>query len=92
MKRVRAARKNHEQEQILSYIQRSYETFDEELNELERERLEIIHESVYMDLYLLTMHQELIVLKRFESMENELSQKVDDTWKTKTSVTNKVGI
>lgn len=90
MKRVRAARKNHEQDEILRHIRKSYEVFDEELDELEKERLEIVHESVYMDLYLLTMHQELIVLKRFEGMENELSEKVDDKLKTKTAVKSKV--
>ncbi|XP_008204820.1 cilia- and flagella-associated protein 44 isoform X2 [Nasonia vitripennis] len=90
MKRVRAARKTHEQEEILRHIRKSYEAFDEELDELEKERLEIVYESVYMDLYLLTMHQELIVLKRFEGMENELSQKVEDKSKTKAAAKSKV--
>lgn len=90
MKRVRAARKSHEQDQILDHIRKRYEAFDEELDQLEKERLEIVHESVYMDLYLLTMHQELIILKRFEGTENELSEKVNDSAKTKTAAKSKV--
>ncbi|XP_014209825.1 uveal autoantigen with coiled-coil domains and ankyrin repeats [Copidosoma floridanum] len=90
MKRARMARKIHEQDEILSHISRSYEAFDEELGRLEGERLDIVYESVYMDLHLLTMHQELIVLKKFEGMEKEFSRKVDDQVKTRTLVAKKI--
>ncbi|KAL7301745.1 hypothetical protein TKK_0005740 [Trichogramma kaykai] len=78
LKRYRAVRKKHEQDQMLEYIDHSYRVFDEELSELELERLKIIHESVYMDLYMLTLHQELIVLKKFEAKEVKLEQLVEE--------------
>ncbi|XP_043276979.1 cilia- and flagella-associated protein 44 isoform X2 [Venturia canescens] len=76
MKRLRASRKVHEQDSILRGIEKSYASLDHRLDELERERLEITAESVYSDLFLLTLHQELIVLQDFESMEDILTEKV----------------
>ncbi|XP_058801430.1 cilia- and flagella-associated protein 44 [Phymastichus coffea] len=90
MKRMRAARKSHEQDRILEHIERSYASFDEELDEMEKRRLDIVHESVYTDLFLLTMHQELMVLKRFEGAENQLSSKVNDRANAKNVVRNKM--
>ncbi|CAB0030340.1 unnamed protein product [Trichogramma brassicae] len=78
LKRYRAVRKKHEQDQMLEHIDHSYRVFDEELSELELERLKIIHESVYMDLYMLTLHQELVVLKKFEAKEVKLEQLVEE--------------
>ena len=78
MKRLRATRKIYEQDSILKHINNSYEELDKQLDDLERERLEIMTESVYSELFLLTLHQELIILKDFESMENLLTMKVNE--------------
>ncbi|XP_048505660.1 cilia- and flagella-associated protein 44 isoform X2 [Athalia rosae] len=78
MKRARVARKIYEQDCILEYIQESYQTLDRSLDELERERLEIEADSVYMELFILTLHQELIVLKEFEATEDMLTKKVTE--------------
>ena len=83
MKQYRVAKKVHEQEQILNYIEKSYVDFDECHEELSRERLQIVYESVYMDLYLLTLHQELMVLKKHEDRENELFKIVDEKQRIK---------
>ncbi|XP_023287600.1 uncharacterized protein LOC105700070 isoform X2 [Orussus abietinus] len=90
MKRARVMRKIHEQDCILKHIQNSYEDLDEELDELERERLEIVADSVYMDLFLLTLHQEFIVLKDFETMENLLTDKVNEKLKEQADVKKKI--
>lgn len=77
LKRARSTRKQHEQDQILAYVGKRYAALDAELDELEVERVQIVYESVYMNLYILTMHQEFIVLKRFEKREDETSRAVE---------------
>lgn len=78
LKRARATRKLHEQDQILTHLHKCYAALDSELDELELERVQIVYESVYMHLYLLTMHQEYIVLKKFENKEKALTKTVDN--------------
>ncbi|XP_046415054.1 cilia- and flagella-associated protein 44 [Neodiprion fabricii] len=78
LKRSRVARQIYEQDCILEHIQESYEELDKSLDELERERLQIVTDSVYMELFILTLHQELIVLKDFEAMEDMLTEKVTE--------------
>lgn len=78
MKRARATRKIYEQDSIIKRIENSYEELDKELDELERERLDITADSVYADLFLLTLHQELIILRDYEAMENLLTDKVNE--------------
>ncbi|XP_015588735.2 uncharacterized protein LOC107264707 [Cephus cinctus] len=90
MKRARVMRKIYEQDSILRHIHESYEILDNQLDELERERLEIVAESVYMDLYMLTLHQELIILKEFEAMENTLEEKVNEKLKERATAKQKM--
>lgn len=90
LKRARVARKIYEQDCILEHIQESYEALDKSLDELERERLEIVADSVYMELFVLTLHQELVVLKDFEAMEEILTEKVTEKIQEKTVVKVKV--
>lgn len=90
LKRARIARKIYEQDCILEHIQDSYKALDQSLDKLERERLEIITDSVYMELFILTLHQELIILKDFEAMENMLTEKVAEKSKEMASAKSKV--
>lgn len=90
MKRFRVTRKVYEQDSILRHIEKSYENLDQELDELERERLEITADSIYSDLFLLTLNQELIVLKDFEAMENILSEKVAEKMGERDRVNRKI--
>jgi ribosomal protein S3 len=92
MKRARMSRKIYEQDQILDHIHKSYKVFDEQLDELEKERFEIIYESHYVDLFILTMHQELIVLKKFENIENEFTKTVKKQLKNKTILIKQVSL
>ncbi|XP_057334477.1 cilia- and flagella-associated protein 44 isoform X2 [Microplitis mediator] len=78
MKLARVAKKIYEQDCIINYINNSYRNIDLDLDKLEQERLEIKADSIYSELYQLTLHQELIILKDFEEKENLLISKVDD--------------
>lgn len=77
MKSARVLRRMYEQDCILRYVQTSCENLDKKLDKLERDRLDIVAESVNINLFLLTLRQEYIVLREYEAMENALHDKVD---------------
>ncbi|TGZ46471.1 WD repeat-containing protein 52 [Temnothorax longispinosus] len=47
------------------------------LDKLERDRLDIVAENVNLNLFLLTLRQEYIILKEYETMENVLHDQVN---------------
>lgn len=77
MKSARVLRKIHEQDCILRYVQTSCENLDKKLDKLEHDRLDIVAESININLFLLTLRQEYIVLREYETMENALHDKVN---------------
>ncbi|XP_019696509.1 uncharacterized protein LOC105182290 [Harpegnathos saltator] len=77
MKAARVLRRIYEQDCILRYIQTSYENLDKKLDKLEHDRLDIVAENVNINLFLLTLRQEYIILKEYETMENMLHDKVN---------------
>lgn len=77
MKSARVLRRIYEQDCILRYVQTSCENLDKKLDKLERDRLEIVAENVNINLFLLTLRQEYIILKEYETMENALHDKVN---------------
>ncbi|XP_076234530.1 cilia- and flagella-associated protein 44 isoform X2 [Calliopsis andreniformis] len=77
MKRSRMWRKIYEQDCILRYIEASYKQLEDELNELEEYRLDVIYQSTYMNLHMLTFYEEFIVLRKSEAAEYALEQKVN---------------
>ncbi|XP_076637400.1 cilia- and flagella-associated protein 44 isoform X1 [Colletes latitarsis] len=79
MKRSRMWRKIYEQDCILRYINNSYKHLEHELNELEEYRLDVIYQSSYVNLNLLTLYEEFIVLKECETVEYALEEKVNKT-------------
>ncbi|XP_066592907.1 cilia- and flagella-associated protein 44 [Prorops nasuta] len=78
MRVSRMQKKIYEQDCILKYVQSNYESLDEELDEMQRERLDIVTESTYMELFLLTLQQELFILRDYEDVENELRDRVNE--------------
>ena len=72
----RISRKVYEQDSVLCRIKESYEDLDNELETLEEDRLECNAESIHLDLLLITLHQELIILREFEALEDYLTEKV----------------
>ena len=90
MKRIRIFRKIFEQDFISNQMEKNYQDLDNELDVLEKDRLEIVTETVYLDLLLLTLHQELIILRNFEVVEDSLTAKVNDKLKDLMDVKKKV--
>ncbi|KAK0088856.1 hypothetical protein PV325_010453 [Microctonus aethiopoides] len=78
MKLIRMEKKIYEQHRINDYINQNCKMIDDKLSELERERLFIQTESCYSELYQLTVHQELIILRDCEMKENYLNEKVSE--------------
>lgn len=57
-------------------MEEAIKVFDQEVETVYNERFQVLVDATYIDLHLLTLHQELIVLKEFESAEDSLSDKV----------------
>lgn len=77
MKSARVLRRIYEQDCISRYVQTSCENLDKKLDKLERDRLDIVPESVNINLFLLTLRQEYIILREYETVENALQDKVN---------------
>jgi len=70
-------RKIYEQDCILKYAGNSYKNLNERLDELKHNRLNIIAENIYINLFLLTLRQEYIILRKYGLIENILHEKVN---------------
>ncbi|XP_033224478.1 cilia- and flagella-associated protein 44 isoform X2 [Belonocnema kinseyi] len=90
IKRVRILNINFEQNYICNQIEQDYQYLDSELDILEKERLEIIVETLYLDLLLLTLNQELIISRKFEVMEDSLSDRVNKKIKEHATARKKI--
>ncbi|KAL2740588.1 cilia- and flagella-associated protein 44 isoform X4 [Vespula squamosa] len=92
MKHSRMLRKIYEQDCILRYIENTYKEFDEQLDRLEQERLDIVAESIYMNLHLLTLHQEFIILREYEAKETLLRKNVDEKLEEEAAIIQKIHV
>ncbi|XP_036151277.1 cilia- and flagella-associated protein 44 [Monomorium pharaonis] len=90
MKSFRMLRKMYEQDNILRHVQISCENIDRKLDKLERDRLDIVAENVNLNLFLLTLRQEYIILKEFETMENILHDQVNRSSEEVAAVKQKI--
>lgn len=90
MKRSRMWRKIYEQDCILQYINIEYKQLENELDELEKYRLDVIYQSIYMNLNLLTLYEEFIILRESETMEHLLEEKVTQKSNEHTTLVLKV--
>ncbi|XP_070529333.1 cilia- and flagella-associated protein 44 isoform X2 [Cardiocondyla obscurior] len=90
MKRSRMSRKIYEQDCILRQVQTSCENLDRKLDKLERDRLDIVAENVNLNLFLLTLRQEYIILKEYETMENVLQDQVNRRSEEASAIRHKV--
>jgi hypothetical protein len=59
------------------------EAFDKEVEDLSDLKIRVSVEAQFLELHLLTLQQELIILRDFEDMEDEVSNKVLNTLKEK---------
>lgn len=92
MKRSRMWRKVYEQDYILRYIDISYKQLEDELDELEEYRLDVIYQSSYMNLNMLTFYEEFIILRECEATEYALEEKVNKKLNERTAIMLKVAI
>jgi hypothetical protein len=59
------------------------EAFDKEVEDLSDLKIRVSLEAKFLELHLLTLQQELIILRDFEDMEDEVSNKVLNSLKEK---------
>ncbi|XP_070154334.1 cilia- and flagella-associated protein 44 isoform X2 [Polyergus mexicanus] len=77
MKTSRILYKIYKQDCILKYALTSCENLDKELNKLEYDRLDIVADNVNINLFLLTLRQEYIILREYETRESILRDQVN---------------
>jgi len=66
------------------------EAFDREVEDLSHLKLRVNVEAKFLELHLLTLQQELTVLKDFEDVDKEMSQKILNSLKDKHDMERKV--
>ncbi|XP_055386246.1 cilia- and flagella-associated protein 44 [Condylostylus longicornis] len=64
-----------EQDEIISEVTYKIKEFDDNLLELGESKLQIEVDSKFLEIYLITLNEELVILKDCEKLENELSSK-----------------
>ncbi|XP_026674087.1 uncharacterized protein LOC108630687 isoform X2 [Ceratina calcarata] len=89
-KRSRLWRRTYEQDCVLRYIESSYEKLENELDELEEYRLDVIYQSTYMNLNLLTLYEEFIILRESETTELALEDKVNQRSNERSTMMHKI--
>ncbi|CRK89887.1 CLUMA_CG003434, isoform A [Clunio marinus] len=78
MKNLRSRRHFFEQQQIIEKIKLKVFEFDHEIEELSNERYDVEVKAKFKELFLLTLNNELMILKDFETTENVLIEIVDN--------------
>jgi hypothetical protein len=76
-------RKLYEQDRILNEAGLKTEAFDKEVEDLSNLKIRVAVEAKFLELHLLTLQQELIILRDFEGVEDEVSNKVLNSLKEK---------
>ncbi|XP_076666446.1 cilia- and flagella-associated protein 44 isoform X2 [Andrena cerasifolii] len=90
MKSSRIWRKIYEQDCILRYIDSSYKNLEKELDELEEYRIDVVYQSAYMNLNMLTLYEEFIILRKCEAAERALEEKVNQKSNESATMTLKI--
>lgn len=79
LRMCRLNRKLFQQDTIIKEMGEAIDAFDRSLEELFTESVEVTLKANVIDLQIIARHHELIILKEFESVEEQLSQKVNQT-------------
>lgn len=87
---MRFAEKLFEQNQIINDITDRISSFDHELLELENTKLDIELQTKFMQLYYLTIYQELIILRDFEKPQKLLLEDIDNALYEKNDIEQKI--
>lgn len=70
-------RKLHEQDMIINQMHSGVNKFDETLESLSIDRLKYARDIKLMEIFLLTLHQELIVINSYADREDEMEQRIN---------------
>lgn len=76
---LRLNRNLFQQATIIKEMDEAIDAFDESLQDLFTESVDVVVKANVVDLHILSLHHELIILKEFESVENQLAAKVNQT-------------
>ena len=79
-----------ERASLLSKMNEAISSFDNGVEILRREKFKLDSDTKTTDLRLLTMYQELELLKKFEDKENSLTTKLSDAREKKRDVVNSI--
>lgn len=75
----RLNRKLYQQDIIIKEMEEAIDAFDKDVEKLYTESVETILKANMIDLQILSLHHELLILKEFESVEEQLATKVNQT-------------
>lgn len=67
----------HEQDMIIKDMHAGVNNFDERLESLCIDRLKYARDVKLMEIFLLTLHQELIVINSYADREDEMANKIN---------------
>lgn len=75
-KKLRTAHLLYEQDCIIKEVEDDIKNLDEDISNLSETKLEIDLDCKLLNLFILTVHQEVLILKRYEKTEREKSDRV----------------
>ncbi|XP_062543886.1 cilia- and flagella-associated protein 44 [Armigeres subalbatus] len=90
LREMRLMKKLFKQDKIITKINRKIDDFDHELTELSERRMKIEVDAKYLEIYQLTLYQELWVLKDFEKIERKMIGIVEELTLERNSLQNSV--
>lgn len=71
------SRKLHEQDMIIKQMHSGVNKFDETLESLSIDRLKYARDIKLMEIFILTLHQELIVINSYADREDEMEHRIN---------------
>ncbi|KAG7187868.1 hypothetical protein KM043_013850, partial [Ampulex compressa] len=92
IKRRRVLHRIYQQDCILEEVYAKYKYLDKCLDDMEEERMYILEQSSSMDLFLLTLYQELLILSDSKAEENLLRDKLGSKEREQEMIKEKIKI
>lgn len=74
---IRLEKKLFAQSEIIKQMQELIDLFEADFEKLVQQKYKLLPDVLFLDLHILSLHQELLVLSKFEFHENELSNNVN---------------
>ncbi|KAK6640272.1 hypothetical protein RUM44_011958 [Polyplax serrata] len=82
-KKLRVIKRLYEQDGIIDEMDTDIRDFDESIVQLNEKKYQILVDLEFLELYLLTLHQEVLILKKFEAAEEEKENRLFDKLREK---------